>query len=218
MRAKLGIAPGLPVVGFVGRFTRDKGIPELLVAFNSLLKKMPGVRLLMVGWFDESEDALTLYQRARIEAHPRIMRTGYLADTAPYYRAMDILVLPTWREGFPNVLLEAAASGLPVVTTNTTGARDAVQNGITGLVVPPGDPLALAEALHTLLQHPDRRLTMGRAARRWVGQQFVNRRVLGLTVSLYQQLVSQAEGGRRHNCVSPVAIEPLVKDAAAAGD
>jgi glycosyltransferase involved in cell wall biosynthesis len=218
IRAELGIPLDVPVVGFVGRFTRDKGIPELLVAFNSLLKKMPSVRLLMVGWFDESEDALTVYQRAQIEAHPRVIRTGYVVDTAPYYRAMDILVLPTWREGFPNAVLEAAASGLPVITTNTTGARDAVQNGITGVHVPPGEPLELAEAMHTLLQHPEQRQSMGRAARRWVVQQFVNRRVLGLTVSLYQQLVAQAEARRRHGRPTPAPIEPLAKDAVAAGD
>ena len=218
IRAELGIPPDVPVVGFVGRFTRDKGIPELLVAFNSLLEKIPGVRLLMVGWFDESEDALTVYQRAQLEAHPRVIRTGYVADTAPYYRAMDILVLPTWREGFPNAVLEAAASGLPVITTNTTGARDAVQNGITGLLVPPGEPLELAEAMRTLLQHPEQRQSMGHAARRWVVQQFVSRRVLGLTVSLYQQLVAQADARRRHGRPTPAPIEPLAKDAVAAGD
>jgi glycosyltransferase involved in cell wall biosynthesis len=218
MRAELGIPAGAPVVGFVGRLTRDKGIPELLEAFNRLLETMPDTRLLLVGWFDESEDALSVYQRARIEAHPRIVQTGFVSDTAPYFRAMDILVLPTWREGFPNAVLEAAASGLPVVTTLTTGARDAVLPGITGVLVPPGEPFALAEALLALLQRPRQRLAMGETARYWVVQKFGNRRVLGLTVSFYLQLLRRADARNRHRDSMPVALKPLAKDAAVAGD
>jgi glycosyltransferase involved in cell wall biosynthesis len=218
MRARLGIPPRAPVVGFVGRFTRDKGIPELLEAFNRLLETMPDARLLLVGWFDESEDALSVYQRARIEAHPRIIRTGFVSDTAPYYRAMDLLVLPTWREGFPNAALEAAASGLPVVTTLTTGARDAVLPDVTGVLVPPGDPFALAEALLTMLEHPERCRSMGETARQWVLQKFGDRRVLGLTVTLYLRLLRQAEARNRRRYSVPAVIKSLVKDAAAAGD
>jgi glycosyltransferase involved in cell wall biosynthesis len=217
MRAQLGIPADAPVLGFVGRLTRDKGIPDLVEAFNRLLENVPDARLLLVGWFDESEDALSLYQRARVEAHPRIIRTGFVADPAPYYRAMDLLVLPTWREGFPNVVLEAAASGLPVVSTFTTGARDAVLPAITGLLVPPGDPHALAEALLALIEHPQRRISMGEAGRRWVVQKFVDRRVLGLTVTLYQQLLWQAKAGNRRR-VAPAAIKSFAKDAAAVGD
>jgi glycosyltransferase involved in cell wall biosynthesis len=218
MRAQLGIPAGAPVLGFVGRLTRDKGVPDLLEAFNRLLERVPDARLLLVGWFDESEDALTIYQRARIEAHPRIVRTGFVPDTAPYYRAMDVLVLPTWREGFPNAVLEAAASGVPVVTTQATGARDAVVHGITGLLVPPGDPRALAKTLLVLLEHPHRRSSMGKAARRWVVERFVDHRVLGLTVTLYKQLLRRAEANRRQGYTLPVAIRQLVKDVAASGD
>ena len=222
MRAKLNIPSGAPVVGFVGRLTRDKGIPELLQAFNLLLEKIPAARLLLVGWFDESEDALSVYQRARIEAHPRIIRTGFVPDTAPYYRAMDLLVLPTWREGFPNAVLEAAASGLPVITTHTTGARDAVIPGVTGTLIPPGDPVALSEALLSMLQHPERRLAMGQTARQWVVQTFGKRRVLGLTVNLYLQLLRRAEARKSRRTPIripvPALLSPLAKDAIVSGD
>ena len=87
--------------------------------------------------------------------------TGFVSETAPYYHAMDLLVLPTWREGFPNAILEAAASGVPVVTTLVTGARDAVQHNRTGLLVPPGDCPALAAAIEQLL------LTTPHCAGRW---------------------------------------------------
>ncbi|HEY3703632.1 MAG TPA: glycosyltransferase family 4 protein [Terracidiphilus sp.] len=216
MRPQLGITAEVPVVGYVGRLTQDKGIPDLVEAFNQLLAFLPHTRLLLVGWFDESEDALSVFQRAKIEAHPRIVCTGFVPDTAPYYRAMDLLVLPTWREGFPNVALEAAASGLPVITTLSTGARDAVLSGVTGLRVPPGDAFTLSEAMLILLQHPGPRLAMGRAARHWVTQQFMKRRVLGNTTTFYKQLLRDAE--EREAARQPAAMESEVKDAAAVAD
>jgi glycosyltransferase involved in cell wall biosynthesis len=218
VRSKLGIARAAPVVGYVGRLTRDKGIPELLKAFNRLLETLPETVLLLVGWFDVSEDALTPFQRASIEAHPRIVCTGFVPDTSAYYRTMDLLVLPTWREGFPNVALEAAASGVPVITTLTTGARDAVLSGVTGLRVPPGDPFTLAESILTLLRHRRQRLAMGRAARQWVMQEFTDERVLGLTVAFYKELVQEAAERQRARRTADEPIGDEAKDAAAAAD
>jgi glycosyltransferase involved in cell wall biosynthesis len=192
VRQRLGIPLKAQVVGFVGRFTRDKGLPELIEAFDGILKSAPDAHLLLVGWFDAAEDALDGELRARIERHPRIHRTDFVADTAPYYRAMDVMVLPTWREGFPNVVLEAASCGIPVVTTFSTGSRDAVLPEVTGLLIPPGYPEAISEAVLTLLSDPGRRLRMGRTARAWVIEHFVNEHVLGLTTALYKRLVEQA--------------------------
>ncbi|HWE83913.1 MAG TPA: glycosyltransferase family 4 protein [Terracidiphilus sp.] len=209
VRESLGIPAGAPVVGFVGRLTRDKGIPELLDAFDSLQVDFPEARLLLTGWFDDSEDALSPAQRARITNHPRIHCTGFVSDTAPYYHAMDVLALPTLREGFPNAILEAAASGLPAVSTFATGARDAVLHGRTGLLVPPGDPQALAAAVKRLLLSPELRREMGTAARAWVVEHFMHTSVQSLTVALYRSLIRDAEW-------QPAPA--LIKDAAAAGD
>jgi glycosyltransferase involved in cell wall biosynthesis len=186
----LGIAPDIPVIGFVGRLTRDKGIPELLEAFESVLKSQPHARLLLVGWFDASEDALSPEMRQAIESHPGIVCTGFVPDPAPWYRAMDMMVLPTLREGFPNAVLEAAASGLPVITTLATGARDAVIPEVTGLLVPPGYPDAICEAILELLGDEPRRHTMGAAARRWVMERFSEERVMSLTAELYRELMN----------------------------
>ena len=188
LRARLGLPTDAPVVGFVGRLTRDKGLPELVEAFDAILAAKPQAHLLLVGWFDASEDALDYSLRMRIKNHPRIHLTGYVADTAPYYRVMDVMVLPSWREGFPNVILEAAASGIPVVTTLCTGSRDAVVPEVTGLLIPPGYPVAIREAVLRLLENPQRRRRMGKAARAWVLQNYVNGRVLGLTVLCYKSL------------------------------
>jgi glycosyltransferase involved in cell wall biosynthesis len=209
IRETVGILSDAPVIGFVGRLTRDKGIPELIDAFDRIRNEVPTARLLLVGWFDQSDDELDEALRRRIESHPAIVFTDYVPDTAPYYRAMDMLVLPTWREGFPNVILEASASGIPVVTTISTGARDAVLPEVTGLLVPAGYPEAIAEAVLRLIRDPQDRARMGRAGRAWVIERFVNKHVLSLTVSFYRRLL---EGTSRND----VAV--LATDAAAVGD
>jgi glycosyltransferase involved in cell wall biosynthesis len=192
VRIQLGLPRETPVVGFVGRLTTDKGIPELIEAFETILKSQPQARLLLVGWFDASEDALAARCRHRIKNHPRIHCTGFVADTAPYYRAMDVMVLPSWREGFPNVVLEAAATGIPVVTTECTGSRDSVVPEVTGLLIPPGYPEAISEAVLKLLAEPALRCRMGIAARAWVCRHFADQRVLQLAVSFYKSLSQPA--------------------------
>ena len=209
-RGRLGLPLDAPVVGFVGRLTRDKGLPELIEAFDAILAAKPEAHLLLVGWFDAAEDALDRTLRARIEHHPRIHLTGFVADTAPYYRAMDVMVLPTWREGFPNVVLEAAASGIPVVTTLSTGSRDAVVPEVTGLLIPPGYPEAIRESVLQLLNDPERRSRMGEAARSWVLHQYVNGRVLDLTVRYYESLFDRnlPEDSKRWTGSKDSALNP----------
>ena len=189
VRDRLGIPSGAKVVGFVGRLTCDKGLPELVQAFETILREEPAARLLLVGWFDAAEDALGADFRARVLRHPRIDCTGFVSNTAPYYRAMDVLVLPTWREGFPNAVLEAAATGVPAVTTASTGARDSVVPEVTGLLVPPGYPDAIAEAVLKMIRDPVRQRRMGQAARKWIVDHYLESRVLGLTAEYYRRLI-----------------------------
>lgn len=209
VRISFGISRDAPVIGFVGRLTRDKGIPELIEAFEALRVQLPNAWLFLVGWFDNSEDALSAAQRARIERDPRIICTGYVSDTSPWYRAMDVMVLPTRREGFPNVALEAAASGIPVISTVATGARDAVLPERTGLLIPPGDSDAIRLAVCSLLDDPDRRKAMGTAGRAWVKDRFESARVHRLATALYSALLNAAE---------PRRATVLAKDAVAAAD
>ncbi|MGD0787794.1 MAG: glycosyltransferase family 4 protein [Terracidiphilus sp.] len=197
LRDRLGLPREAPVLGFVGRLTCDKGLPELMEAFETILKAQPAARLLLVGWFDVAEDAVCADLRARIENHPRIHCTGFVADTAPYYRAMDVMVLPTWREGFPNAVLEAAATGIPVITTIATGSRDSVVPEVTGLLIPPGYPEAISEAVLKLLGDPARRQRMGQAARAWVVEHYANDRVLGLITAYYKSLLMTAAQGSK---------------------
>jgi glycosyltransferase involved in cell wall biosynthesis len=208
LREGLSIPRDAQIVGFVGRLTRDKGVPELVEAFDAILAAKPESHLLMVGWFDAAEDALDGALRRRIERHPRIHVTGYVPDAAPYYRMMNLMVLPTWREGFPNAVLEAAASGIPVVTTLSTGSRDAVLPEVTGLLIPPGYPVAIFESVVRLLSDYERRRKMGWAARAWVLEHFVNARVLGLTVLYYKSLLDH--GPQSASASKPVSADSVL--------
>jgi glycosyltransferase involved in cell wall biosynthesis len=187
VRGKLGIPSEAQVVGFVGRLTGDKGLPELLEAFALILHQHPNAFLLLVGWFDAAEDALGREVRARVEGHPRIVLTGYVADTAPYYRGMDVLVLPSWREGFPNAVLEAAASGVPAIAADCTGSRDAVQHEVTGLLVPAGNPVAICESVLRVIGDPNIRSIMGSAARIRAVERYDSRKVLATMVEFYRE-------------------------------
>ena len=191
VREELGIPSNAPVIGFSGRLTRDKGLPELMEAFEMILQAEPAARLLLVGWFDAAEDALDPELQTRILRHPNIHCMGFVGDTAPCYRAMDLLVLPTWREGFPNVVLEAAATGIPAVTTASTGARDSVVPEVTGFLIPPGYPYAIYEAVMKLIRDPARRQRMGQAARAWILEHYAEAHVVGLTVDYYKGLLDE---------------------------
>ena len=165
LREGLGLAPTDVVVGYVGRITGDKGVETLLDAAAALAGQ---VRLLLVGSVDEAD----LQGRiARIQ--PKVAHVDWTNDPWSYYAALDVLCLPTRREGFPNVVLEAASAGVPTVTTTATGAVDSVIDGVTGLIVPVDDAEALADALRLLADDPGRRRSLGSAARRRVETDFV---------------------------------------------
>jgi glycosyltransferase involved in cell wall biosynthesis len=150
LRTKLAIPSLAPVVGFVGRLTPDKGIPELFKAFLQLRHEFPDLRLLLLGRF-EDEDPVPAEIRKSLEEHRHVILAGLDDDTAPYYALMDVFVLPSHREGLPNVVLEAHAAGTPVAAARATGTVDVVIDGETGLLFPLGDVGRLAEAVRALL-------------------------------------------------------------------
>jgi glycosyltransferase involved in cell wall biosynthesis len=206
LRRKLGIHQDAPVIGFVGRFTRDKGVPELYQAFISLREYRPNLRLLLVGDF-EAGDPIAEDVRRAIEENPEVIRTGIVPDAAPYYHLMDMCVLPTYREGFPAVLLEAQAAGIPVITTPATGAIDSIQDGETGLLVPVGDASALARAIGSLLGDAAKRKEMGRRGQEWVTREFSREKVLAALARDYQSLILEKLGPGRSQVANGGSIE-----------
>lgn len=161
-RRLYGIPTDALVVGFVGRIVQDKGITELVAAWNVLREEFPHLHLFVVGPF-EPQDPVPLDVAQQLRQDARIHLTGLINNTSPLYAAMDILTLPTYREGFPNTPLEAAAMQLPVVATRIPGCIDAVQDGVTGTLVPPRNAEALTAALRMYLQQPKLRRQHGQA-------------------------------------------------------
>ncbi len=188
LRAGLGIPESAEVVGFVGRLTRDKGIEDLAETFlDSLLPRRPGAFLVLVGDF-EVGDAIASETRDRLQRHPRVVCVGWTPDPIPYYRLFTVLAFPSYREGFPNVPLEAAAARLPVVGYAATGTVDAVVEGVTGTLVPVGARTALAERLTAYLDDPESRRLHGEAGRRRVEEVFRQERVWESWLEEYETL------------------------------
>jgi glycosyltransferase involved in cell wall biosynthesis len=164
LRDHLGIAPGAPVIGFVGRLTRDKGVTDLRLMFERVASRFAASRLLVVGDFERGDSVPAIDRRA-LEREPRAVVTGFVPDAAPYYRLMDVVAFPSHREGFPNVPLEAAASAVPVVAYRVTGSVDAVVDGVTGTLVEPGDLDGFAAAVTRYLTAGELARTHGAAGR-----------------------------------------------------
>ena len=191
----LALLPAAPVIGFVGRLTRDKGIHELFAAFSQLLRKWPDLRLLLVGGFEDG-DPVAPNIRRQMESHPGIVRAGWVANTAPYFALMDVFVLPSYREGFPYAPLEAQACGVPVVTTTATGAVDSVVDGETGFLVPAGNWKALAARIDDLLCDPELRSRMGQKGREQVVREFRREVVERALLEEYERLFRSRVGRR----------------------
>ena len=169
LRSKLNIPQGAPVVGIVGRVVREKGYIEFAEMAKLVCADRSGVYFLVVGdALPSDRDGIVAELRNRVDAaglHDRFRFTGFTDRVADYLQAMDIFVLPSYREGFPRSVLEAMSSALPVVATNIRGCREAVVNGETGFIVPPRNGTALAEAVNLLLGNPDLASRMGSAGR-----------------------------------------------------
>jgi glycosyltransferase involved in cell wall biosynthesis len=192
LRRSLGIPEDSLVIGFVGRLVRDKGIEVLAQAWSTLRDEFPAAYLLLVGPFEDG-DALPRHVKDSLLGDARVKQTQTdWGHAASLYSAMDVIGFPTVREGFPNVPLEAAAMGVPVVATRVVGAVDAVVHGQTGLLIEPRDPHALAKSLRTLLLERELRGRLGAAARARVLAEYRPEDLWAAQVAWYRQLLGMA--------------------------
>lgn len=153
------------VIGFVGRVTQHKGVYELMEAFEKLYAENTNLSLIMMGHI-KCEDSFE--QRFRV--HPGVIHIPFQDNVPLYMSLFDIFVLPSWREGFPNVPIQAAAMGLPVIVSNATGCIDSVQDGVNGTIYQVKDSEALYNALKKYLDQPDLRTEHGAKGLDWAKQ------------------------------------------------
>lgn len=164
IRAAQRLPTAAPVIGFVGRLVGDKGIAELHAAWTELREEFPAVHMVLVGEF-EPRDPVPPRLVEMLRADERVRLAGSVRDVTAWYRVFDVVALPTYREGLPYVPLEAAAMEVPVVASRVPGCTEAVEDGVTGTLVPVRDPTALAAALRQYLRNDSLRRAHGVAGR-----------------------------------------------------
>jgi len=190
LRDELGLRRGAPVVGFVGRLVREKGILDLLEATALVARTIPDVQVLIVGPYDEEKpDAIRPDVAERYGLTDRCRFLGMRHDMPELYALMDVLVLPSYREGFPRAPMEASAMGIPTVVSDIRGCREAVEQGVNGLLFPVGNVKALAQALTELLADDERRRTMGVAGRAIAEERFDEQKVFERVLMEYERLL-----------------------------
>lgn len=189
-REELGLPRDRYVVGFVGRLVAEKGILELLTAGREIVRRQPGARFLLIGPLEaDKRDGLTPEIARQYGLEDMCIFTGRRADMPQLYALMDVLVLPSHREGFPRTPMEASLMGIPCVVTDVRGCREAVAHGQNGLVVPLGDAHALAEAVLSILEDPDLAQRLGETGRRIACERFDERRVFQTVKNEYARLL-----------------------------
>ena len=173
---------------FIGRMVRDKGINELVSAFDRLTEQYSDVKLLLVGKFEDELDPVLPQTKERIENNPKIEFVGYQSDVRPFLAASDVAVLPSYREGFPNVVIQAGAMGLAQIVTDINGCNEVVINGRNGLIIPKQDEQALYNAMLQLVG--DRALTsqMTTEARELIASRYDQQDLWQAVLEMYQQL------------------------------
>lgn len=180
---------------YVGRIVRDKGINELIAAFQKLHDKYPNTRLLLVGTFEESLDPVSEETRHIIENHSDIMALGRKNgdELLAYYAAADCFVFPSYREGFPNTVMEAGALGVPSIVTDINGSREIIIEGENGIIIPSKDEQALYNAMEKMMNNKEELQQMASKARKLIGDRFEQKYVRKCLYDYYEECLQSLD-------------------------
>lgn len=176
-------------VAYVGRMLTEKGIFDLIEAIKILKKDSFDLELFLAGEPDPSNPAsIDISQLQKWEKEKLCKYLGHSKNIETIYQQIDVLILPSYREGLGMTIIEAASTGIPSIATDVPGCRSAVINGKTGLLVPSGQPEKIADAIKYLIRNPEIRMTMGENARKFVEENFSQGIVINKVLSLYSEL------------------------------
>lgn len=191
-KKELKIGPSKKIIGMVGRLVKEKGYFELFEAFKILLKKFPQTLLLIIGPLEpEKKDAISPDVIKDYGIERNVIYLGQRTDLDEIYPLMDIFVLPSQREGFPRSILEASAMRKPVVATNIRGCREAVEDKITGILVPVKNPEKLARAIIYLFENPKDSQKMAEEGRKKAKKEFDENQIFNRIKREYQRLIKE---------------------------
>jgi glycosyltransferase involved in cell wall biosynthesis len=190
LKKTLGITSTDFVFIFVGRLTGDKGINELLLVFRKIAMEFKNTKLLLVGFFETNLDPLQKDTLSEIENNPQVIHVPFQNDVRPYYTVSNILVFPSYREGFPNAILEAGAMGLPTITTNINGCNEIIEDQKNGILIPPKDTEALFTAMKKVMLDPSFRSHLKQNARPMILSRFEQILVWEALLAEYKNLES----------------------------
>jgi glycosyltransferase involved in cell wall biosynthesis len=188
LKSNLGIDFNDFVFIFVGRLVKDKGINELVTAFSNLSSVHNHIKLLMVGPQEPDLDPLLATTLAIIQNNKSIITTGYQNDVRPYFALANALVFPSYREGFPNVVLQAGAMGLPSIVTNINGCNEIIEDQINGLIIPVKDTVALETAMKRLMNDAEGYRKMQQNARPLIVSRYEQQVVWEAILAEYRRL------------------------------
>lgn len=183
--------PNIFTFVFIGRVVRDKGIDELVEAFSLLHSEHPQTRLILVGRAEDNLDPVSPNTRRTIASHPAIEAVGNQSDVRPWLAASDALVFPSYREGFPNVVIEAGALDLPSIVTDINGSREIIVHGQNGIIVPPRNAQALLQAMTQFVQNPQATQAMALKARQMIASRFEKSFVQKCLFDYYNQILGE---------------------------
>lgn len=178
---------------FVGRIVRDKGICELVEAFTRLQQEHPDARLLLVGNFEQELDPLPEEVYHTIQSHPAIYYAGWQDDVRPWFAATDALAFPSYREGFPNVVMQAGAMELPCVVSDINGCNEIILEGENGLIIPTHDTIALYQAMKRMMEDKALYTHCQQNARPLIASRYKQEDVWQATLEMYRSLTGDAK-------------------------
>ncbi len=187
-RQELGFKADDFVFIFIGRIVKDKGINELASSLRRLRPEYPHLKLLLVGWWESEADSISSDNDTFLRQDEGTRYVGYQDDIRPYLMAADALVFPSYREGFPNVILEAGSMGLPSIVTDINGCNEVIKNGVNGHIIPPRDETALYEAMRQWINDPSAIRKMSESSRRVIQERYEQKDVWDALLKMYQSL------------------------------
>lgn len=191
LRAELGINRHDFVYVFIGRIVKDKGIEELVTAFAALRQRYEHLKLLLVGPYETDLDPLNGDTITVIQQHPDIIQVGFQQDIRAWLLAAQVLVFPSYREGFPNVPMQAGCMQLPAIVTNINGCNEIIGDRRNGLVIPPKDTTALQQAMELIMADDVLYGQLQRAARPMITTRYDQQHFWQLLLNEYRQQLKQ---------------------------